>query len=345
MKSEVQECLSRNRIEYVDVFRGIAIVLMVMGHIGFSGHFDKYIHMFHMPLWFFISGWFYKEQDEELFTIVKKKAKNLVIPYIIFGIVQYPAWLLFNYGSSTDLLEPIRNYFWINTNLVMPVAGALWFLTCLFFTEIFFLNIRRKVDNEKIFFILIIILSILGTLFYKIFLFRLPWAIDTAFVALGFYYVGYEFKLHVGKKIFFWLLNMPITITILAFFINFALCFVNGYVNLRTGAYAFVPLFWLNSVTAILVYWNISKGLDKVQIKLVRVICNHIKYIGRNSIIYLCLNQLCILIFSKIINFANYGVLIWLVGQGILLIATLGFLYISSRVITQTKLRVIIGKK
>ena len=44
-----------NRIEYIDYYRAIGIVMMVMGHIGFGATFDKFIHAFHMPMFFLVS--------------------------------------------------------------------------------------------------------------------------------------------------------------------------------------------------------------------------------------------------------------------------------------------------
>ena len=44
------------RIDYIDLFRAFGIILMIMGHIKFGGNFDKWIHAFHMPTFFFVSG-------------------------------------------------------------------------------------------------------------------------------------------------------------------------------------------------------------------------------------------------------------------------------------------------
>ena len=50
------------RLEEIDILKSIGIILMVMGHIGFSGIFDHYIHSFHMPMFYIISGFLYKKQ-------------------------------------------------------------------------------------------------------------------------------------------------------------------------------------------------------------------------------------------------------------------------------------------
>lgn len=50
------------RLDYIDIFRALGIILMVMGHIGFGSKFDKFIHAFHMPMFFWISGFFIKKE-------------------------------------------------------------------------------------------------------------------------------------------------------------------------------------------------------------------------------------------------------------------------------------------
>ncbi len=47
------------RIDYIALFRGSWIILMLMGHINFGAHFDHPIHAFHMPMFFFVSGFFF----------------------------------------------------------------------------------------------------------------------------------------------------------------------------------------------------------------------------------------------------------------------------------------------
>ncbi len=48
----------KSRLKYVDFFRGIGIIMMVMAHVGFGGY-DHFVHAFHMPMFFFVSGYFF----------------------------------------------------------------------------------------------------------------------------------------------------------------------------------------------------------------------------------------------------------------------------------------------
>ena len=78
------------RIDYIDVFRALGIILMIMGHIKFGGYFDKWIHAFHMPMFFFVSGWFFNRK-QNVGRQILKKTRTLLIPYVVFAIGQ---WLL-----------------------------------------------------------------------------------------------------------------------------------------------------------------------------------------------------------------------------------------------------------
>ena len=89
----------KKRIAYIDILRGIGILLMVMGHVGFGSRFSHYIHAFHMPLFFVVSGYFYSAKAD-LISLAKKRTKTLLIPYLVVGLVSCLLSNLLN-GSST----------------------------------------------------------------------------------------------------------------------------------------------------------------------------------------------------------------------------------------------------
>ena len=72
--------ISKKRIESVDLTRGLCIILMIMAHIGFGSFFDHYVHAFHMPIFFLVSGYFYK--DKPLKQFFWTKTKTLLLPYV-----------------------------------------------------------------------------------------------------------------------------------------------------------------------------------------------------------------------------------------------------------------------
>ncbi len=120
------------RIEYIDLIRAFGKLLMIIGHIRFcpdGSPFDKWIHAFHMPMFFIVSGILYRKQ--ELKKLLSKRFRTLIIPYLIVGI----AFSLIPIVFKSDYSSLIAVVF-ENTSGYIFVVGAIWFLTSLFFADI-----------------------------------------------------------------------------------------------------------------------------------------------------------------------------------------------------------------
>ena len=73
--------MKKKEIEWINILRGFAIVLIVLGHaIGYSKKLNVltiYLSSFYVPLFFFISGYLHNEDKQEnLITYCKRKANN-----------------------------------------------------------------------------------------------------------------------------------------------------------------------------------------------------------------------------------------------------------------------------
>jgi len=78
------------RIISLDMARGIAIILVVMGHsIFINDSLNIWLSTFHLPAFFLISGWLMQEKNEyevSYTAILKRKAIGILIPYLWFSI-------------------------------------------------------------------------------------------------------------------------------------------------------------------------------------------------------------------------------------------------------------------
>ena len=75
---------SNQRIEWIDALKGIGIILVLIGHCNIE-NINQYIYLFHMPLFFMISGfcWNVEKNRSILFSdFIKKKFKAYVVPYL-----------------------------------------------------------------------------------------------------------------------------------------------------------------------------------------------------------------------------------------------------------------------
>lgn len=80
----LQNRVSMQRNRSLDIAKGIGIISVVYGHCGdIFGHYI--IYMFHMPLFFFISGCLHK--DRPLTESIQKKLRSLLVPYITFWTI------------------------------------------------------------------------------------------------------------------------------------------------------------------------------------------------------------------------------------------------------------------
>lgn len=332
----------KTRIDYIDIFRSFGIILMVMGHVGFGEVFDLFIHAFHMPMFFWISGYLFRHKSKEEMpfgAFLIKKAKSLLLPYAVFGAGHYLFYVVKNILTHESVdIAPLVHLLSVNTN-GLPICGALWFLTSLFFTDILFFLLDRYIVNGKLKATVVIVVALIGNYASTVFPFTLPLALGPSFVGLGLYYIGYQFKIHQENKAVSVLMDLSWTFTIILGVITTILIFLNGHVNMRTEEYSIVALFWVNSILSIIVGINISKLIyGYIQN---RFLGSWLTGIGKNSIIYVCLNQIVIALLRKVILML---VPVKYLSTILLLIASLLALYVISRIFENPKLKLLIGR-
>ena len=338
---ELRKSAGSNRLDYVDVYRALGIILMVMGHIGFGDIFDHFIHAFHMPMFFILSGFLYNTEKNATISIkqfVKKKAKALLIPYLAFSLIHIPVWLILE-GFS---YEPLLNLLLFSTK-ELPVADALWFLVALFVADITYFLLRRFIKNKFIFHGCVVVISVTGCLIKPLLSVVLPFALGPAMVGLGLFDIGCSIRSAKNKWIFPKLLDLKWYFWIVLTLGTSALIFLNGYINMRSEKYAIVPLFFVVSMLSFFVLITLSKFICKIFGK--TIICSWLKSIGENSIVYVCTNQVVIIVVRYLTSFLpETSTLMLLVKLLFTLVLSLTFLWCISLFIAKTPARMLIGR-
>ena len=327
--------MEKQRITYIDLFRAAGIVSMIMGHINFGEPFDHLIHGFHMPLFFLVSGYFFKrsESTNSFKKKIRSKCKSLLLPYVIFA---------FFHIALASVLRKDFDYDWLrllvfNTDKHgLPHAGALWFLTSLFFADIFYMTIDRICCYGKGMHCIVIAAGLIGNVL-GLLPFRVPFGIDVSLVGMLFMHIGRLLRQDKTKKV----LELNLISSLVLLVVGVSLIMINRYVNLRCGRYGIVPVFWTASIVTLIGLWNLCKIIDELANK-ANVCCyTYILNIGKDSIVYLCLNQLAIFASFKIVSHLNLS--IW-PARICVLISVLILLEGARKLLTGTKLKALIGQ-
>lgn len=325
------------RVRYIDIFRSVGIICMIMGHTSMCPPvFARWFTCFYMPMYFWISGYFF--HCESIGGFVKRKAKTLLVPYYVVGFFSL---IIFYVFEAVPQGIEMRNYieaFLINSwSDYFPISGALWFLVALFWAEIFFM-ILKKSNSEIILLIGSVIFGIIGTMMQRYTSIRLPWNMDSAFVGETFIYIGYLCKKFKDNKALKKIFNLPWYLIILLFVINFFTASFNN-LSMWKNFYNNIPLFWFNAMLGVVICFNTAKGIDSCRVTGMQVLAGVLNYIGRYSIIYLCMNKLVLYVEKKIMV-AVYGwpsgndqylAFIILVVSAILVMSGMGEIYYKGK--------------
>ncbi len=138
------------REKYIDVAKGIGILLVVYGHVINSGGLEslgvvsQVIYSFHMPLFFFVTGYLagLRKYNSEFSFLkqLKKIGLSLFLPYIVWSFVYMYI------GGALENLERYKAVF------TLRGIAPLWFLAALGLCEVVFfavLYLARKLSEGK----------------------------------------------------------------------------------------------------------------------------------------------------------------------------------------------------
>ena len=80
------------RLPWIDVLKGIGIILVVIGHVYSGTTIYNWLYSFHMPLFFLAAGLVYKEKP--ILIDLKRRIQTVVVPYFSFGLLVLIYWYL-----------------------------------------------------------------------------------------------------------------------------------------------------------------------------------------------------------------------------------------------------------
>jgi len=303
------------RIAWIDVLRGIGIFLVILGHrlpYYLPRNIFCWIYIFHIPLFFFISGMLASPKnsfDNQNNSWLNKRIRTLVIPYLILGLIflvfSFTLDYLIHHPPSVSLL-----------NLLQGLRiGPLWFLPTLFFVEFVFVSIRNVCTKEYELFFCILFATVLGCVINSFYIPKdsmkicdnLPYHLNAVLIMLPFYYCGnifFEKRDMIMSSTKGWKLFLVLSSAMLI-----SVCAVrfNHQVDINYGWYGRYSRFFPGAFSGITICLCISIAIERH----LRNFVSPLSYLGKNTLVLLAFHtlffKLLAYVFQKTgLNVLNY---------------------------------------
>lgn len=305
------------RVDWIDICKFLAITIMCLGHIGVPANISDLLHIFHMPVFFLLSGICFKaEKYTDFQMFLKARCKTLLIPHLFWSITMYIVWRI--YCKFSMLGSPVSCPSFLLMLLTKDASdvqfggfGVIqWFFTSLFFAELLFYSVltvsNRCKHKKEIIFLLSLCLALAGFSISKLTSYN-PLGIVASFIGVLFYAVGFIWKNYYyncicskrdNAKVVF----QDMGILVFLFITVLIVWKYNGSTNMRTSSYNNFILFVLGAIAGSYILIFISRYIEKLFPNRQVLIYQYMLYLGQNTLIILIFNRLIQFTIVKTIN-------------------------------------------
>lgn len=278
------------RIDWIDSLKGLGIILVVWGHMNIPLTAETIIYSFHMPLFFFISGYLYKSKKRAIGEVFYRKSKTLLTPYFYFALISIPFGILLSilFGGGINWKEVILNFFYLDG--FIGWNAPIWFLIVLFIVEVVYFLIDKTMKFKTIF----IGLSFIIAYFMTKSGYMYPFGLHIASWAIVFYYLGHlcrekDVVEKLSKSITFFIIS-------LVFLTSFNLVFgilTNIRVSVYRGELGNYFYFYISAIAGVLFLFVLMRKLPVSKL---------LKFFGENTLLILATHYFFIYGFRAIDN-------------------------------------------
>ena len=192
--------MSKERVSWIDCAKGVAAVLMVLGHTWFPESIKVFFYSFHMPLFFILSGYTFRfNTSGNVKAFFLKRIKPVVVYYICFASLNI-VWKGMKAALSGEFaLEAICKDI---LGIIVNIRGAeygpgLWFLTAFIAGYIvFYFTFRKTCGSINVQIMSAIALVVCWGTYMQFIGVKLPWGLDASPLIAFMLWIGYFAREH-----------------------------------------------------------------------------------------------------------------------------------------------------
>lgn len=330
------------RVTWVDTAKGWGMLAIIVSHVMTGHPVSRWLYTFHVPLFFFLSGFLFRA-DRPWGDFWRGKLKRMLLPYFALALPIIPAEAALA-GSAAGFWER----FWELAVgvLVQRRLWPIWFLACLFLLEILAYWLLRAVKKPAVLALTAAAMGAAGALYAGAGYPALPWNLDACFGVMPFFAAGYLLK--NSPKALSWLQEgntRPIA---------FGLLTAGNLIVAFTVVKGLVPgmdVFKNQYGSPLWSYFGAFCGIGAAVLASQWVTARPIRYLGRNSLLYFVWHQTPVItaiyvFFPKLgIPMENYPSRLAMLGEkGLELALILLVLTLLNELLLRSKLRWALGR-
>lgn len=286
----------KSRFFWIDIAKGIAIILMIIGHtVTLGGYLRNWIFSFHMPLFFLLSGYTIQTVSwEKMGKATIKDYKRLIVPVLVMrGINAVVNIVIDGIGLKASIIDNISRILWGNGNDYIRGGrtqflglGVIWFLIALFWSKLFYRLLLHIQDKYRI--LLLICFSGLGMYIGK--QVRLPQCLDIIPVAMLFMEGGYSFRKYKDKMKEKVKRNLRTIVYILTVSLWIWLaCIKRIYIEIAVRQY---PCYFICIIVAFIGCFCMLEFSMLIEKQQIHFNSRFLSFVGQNSLDLLCIHHI-----------------------------------------------------
>ena len=301
-----------NRIEFIDIAKGILITSMLIGHIWNDGMIHDFIYTFHMPAFFLISGMLFHYSttiEKPLCSALLGKIRALMVPYFFFEVYAILMHIV-EYGATLN----IKGYAFEMLSLHL-YNGPLWFLFVMLLSETAFLVLYHLLGGlqGKSGYVLLSALAVALLFLPK---FKAYINVTTAVMALFFLLIGYLF--------FAVLTECSIKGTVMALMITVLISLINKGVGMPDYQDGHRVLFIFGAVAGSYFILQTSQLLQPLRYPM-------LSFYGRNSLVLLGTHYPVLRLFQYFFHLERIPVAVGVLFLIALMLTEIPVIYVINR--------------
>lgn len=283
-----------NRIAYIDIAKGLGILVIVLGHNDLAGYhplLHKFIYAFHIPLFFFLSGMFFRPERSFGETLARR-FNTLMKPYLFTLFMIYLGEAAFSNMTFPVIAGRIAKSLYATGHYIDWVQ--LWFIPHLFAASLFawlaWRVIFGPINSDWLRWLLMLVMLALGVYSMAYFwpftapiigmqLFGLPFSLDLVFASAFFFLLGYEINRRPLEKFF----ASPLVLTGTFAALLAMILTLSPVLDFNTRTYSSLGINTLEALMGITMTLSLARNLEKWSARLSDIF----SYFGRISLVIL----------------------------------------------------------